>query len=108
MNQGLRYPDACNQALSILMNKNCYYPLNDLLGLAYVKEVINHNYPIELHCIKRTNDFHSLDIESISSASAIRHALKNKLIYQISFVTMKTIKNFTFLMTFIPSFVIKF
>lgn len=107
MNQGLRYPDACNQALSILMNKTVTTP-NDLLGLAYVKEVINHNYPIELHCIKRTNDFHSLDIESISSASAIRHALKIKLIYQISFVTMKTIKNFTFLMTFIPSFVIKF
>ena len=42
MNQGLRYPDACNQALSILMNKTVTTP-NDLLGLAYVKEVINHN-----------------------------------------------------------------
>lgn len=77
MQLGLRYPDACNQALSILMNKTVTTP-NDLLGLAYVKEVINHNYPIELHCIKRTNDFHSLEVETISSASAIRHALKNK------------------------------
>lgn len=78
MNLGLRYPDACNQALSILMNKTITTP-NDLLGLAYVKEVINHNYPINLHCIKRTNDFHSLEIETISSASAIRNALKNKI-----------------------------
>lgn len=43
MNLGLRYPDACNQALSILMNKTITTP-NDLLGLAYVKEVIDHEY----------------------------------------------------------------
>lgn len=78
MQQGLRYPDACNQALSILLNKTVTTP-NDLLGLAYVKEVTAHDYPIELHCIKRTNDFHSLKVETISSASAIRHALKNKI-----------------------------
>ena len=77
MQLGLRYPDACNQALSILMHQTVTTP-NDLLGLAYVKEVINHDYPIKLHCIKRTNNYHSLAIESISSASAIRHALKNK------------------------------
>lgn len=26
LNLGLRYPDACNKALSILMNKKYYYP----------------------------------------------------------------------------------
>lgn len=95
MNQGLRYPDACNQALSILMNKTVTTP-NDLLGLAYVKEVINHNYPINLHCIKRTNDFHSLEIESISSASAIRHALKNKIDITNQFCNFEDYKEFYF------------
>ena len=37
MNQGLRYPDACNQALSILMNKTVTTP-NDLLGLPMLKK----------------------------------------------------------------------
>lgn len=101
MNQGLRYPDACNQALSILMNKTVTTP-NDLLGLAYVKEVINHNYPIELHCIKRTNDFHSLDIESISSASAIRHALKNKIDISNQFCNYEDYQEFYFFDDFYP------
>lgn len=95
MNQGLRYPDACNQALSILMNRTVTTP-NDLLGLAYVKEVINHNYPINLYCIKRTNDFHSLKIESISSASAIRHALKNKIDITNQFCNFDDYKEFYF------------
>lgn len=101
MDQGLRYPDACNQALSILMNKTVTTP-NDLLGLAYVKEVINHNYPIELHCIKRTNDFHSLDIESISSASAIRHALKNKIDISNQFCNYEDYQEFYFFDDFYP------
>ncbi|MFQ9073593.1 MAG: nucleotidyltransferase family protein, partial [Faecalibacillus faecis] len=48
MNQGLRYPDACNQALSQLLGKSIVTP-NDLLGLGYVKEVIFNHYPINLH-----------------------------------------------------------
>ncbi|MCI9130896.1 nucleotidyltransferase [Thomasclavelia cocleata] len=96
MNLGLRYPDACNQALSLLMNKTVTTP-NDLLGLAYVKEIIDHDYPIEMHCIKRTNDFHSLQIEAISSASAIRHALKNKIDIKNQFCNYKEYKEFYFL-----------
>lgn len=75
MQKGLRYPDACNKALSELLNKTVVTP-NDLLGLCYVKEVINNGYSIQLHCINRTNDFHSSHIQEISSASAIRKALK--------------------------------
>ena len=75
MNNGLRYPDACNQALSSLMNKTVTTP-NDLLGLGYVKEVINHHYPINIDCFKRTNDYHDLDLDKISSASSLRVALK--------------------------------
>lgn len=99
MNQGLRYPDACNQALSILMNKTVTTP-NDLLGLAYVKEVINHDYPINLHCIKRTNDFHSLEIKTISSASAIRNALKNNIDITDQFCNFEDYKEFYFFNNF--------
>lgn len=95
MDQGLRYPDACNQALSILMNKTVTTP-NDLLGLAYVKEVINHDYPINLHCIKRTNDFHSLEIKAISSASAIRNALKNNIDITDQFCNYEDYQEFYF------------
>lgn len=77
MKKGYRYPDACNQALSKLLNKSITTP-NDLLGLGYVKEVIEHHYPIEMHCIKRSNDYHDETLQKISSATALRLALKNK------------------------------
>ena len=75
MQKGLRYPDACNQALSTLMNQEVKTP-NDLLGLAYTKEVISNNYPIHLHAIKRTSHYHSETIETFASATALRKALK--------------------------------
>ena len=75
MQKGLRYPDACNQALSTLMNQEVKTP-NDLLGLAYTKEVITNNYPIHLHANKRTSHYHSETIETFASATALRKALK--------------------------------
>ncbi len=77
MKKGLRYPDACNQALSLLLNKSIKTP-NDLLGLGYVKEVIENDYPITLHCIKRSNDYHDTSLTKIASATALRKALKEK------------------------------
>ena len=76
MNQGLRYPDACNQALSQLLGKSIVTP-NDLLGLGYVKEVIFNHYPINLHCIERSNDYHETTLNKIASATALRKALFN-------------------------------
>ena len=75
MRSGLRYPDACNKALQTILHKEIRTP-NDLLGLSYVKEVISHHYPITLHCIKRTNNYHATNIEQISSATSLRIALK--------------------------------
>lgn len=74
MQLGLRYPDATNKALSILLHKEVRTP-NDLLGLAYVKEIIHHHYQITPHVIKRTNDYHETQLEVISSATALRKAL---------------------------------
>lgn len=76
MKKGYRYPDACNQALSTLLGKTIRTP-NDLLGLAYVKESIHNNFPISMHCISRTNDFHSQTLQNISSATALRLAIRN-------------------------------
>ncbi len=76
MKQGLRYPDACNQALENIMHRQIHTP-NDLLGLSYVKEIINKNYPITPHCIERTNDYHDDTLHATSSATALRKAIYN-------------------------------
>lgn len=76
LDQGFRYPNACNQALSILLNKSITLP-NDLLGYCYIKEIVEHQYPIQPISIKRTNDYHDSDINNrITSAKSIRLALK--------------------------------
>lgn len=74
MKNGLRYPDACNQALKTIMGKEITTP-NDLLGLSYVKEIISHHYSITPHCFLRTNSYHDTTMQKIASASAIRQAI---------------------------------
>lgn len=83
MKDGLRYPDACNQALKQIMGKEVRTP-NDLLGLSYVKEIISHQYPITPHCFQRTNDYHDTQLKHIASATAIRQAIFQQIDYQHS------------------------
>ena len=53
---------------------------NDILGVAYLKEILKTN--IKPYTIQRTNSYHDLTIQEISSASAIRKAvLSNEQIY---------------------------
>lgn len=74
---GISYSDACNQALQKLEMPSIASP-NDLLGLAYTKEVVN-NYPhINLHCIKRSNSYHEKTITQIPSATSLRLGLYEK------------------------------
>lgn len=74
---GISYSDACNQALQKLDMPSIASP-NDLLGLAYTKEVVN-NYPhINLHCIKRSNSYHEKTIAPIPSATSLRLGLYEK------------------------------
>ncbi|MEG0367303.1 MAG: nucleotidyltransferase [Coprobacillus sp.] len=77
MSNGLRYPDACNQALKDILGQEIRTP-NDLLGLSYVKEIIFHHYPITPHCFQRTNNYHGTEIKEIASATAIRKAIFNQ------------------------------
>lgn len=74
LDEGINYPTSLSKAVYDLCGISSDSP-NDLLGISYVKELINTN--IKPVTIKRTNDFHSKDlVGSISSASSIRRALK--------------------------------
>jgi len=59
------------------MKVNIFNP-NDLLGISYIKAIMNHGFSITPHTIKRTNDFNDTESdEVIVSASNIRKRLKN-------------------------------
>ena len=83
LDEGINYPTAMNNALKDIDNSVVNTP-NDILGLSYIKQIIIQKESIEPITIKRTNDYHSLDLNNkIISASAIRKALKeNKKIKQ--------------------------
>lgn len=72
---GVNYPTALAKAL----DGNAIDTPNDLLGISYAKAVLKSGYPITLHTIQRTNDYHdTLLSSSIISASNIRHKLTFK------------------------------
>ena len=73
---GVNYPSAMSMALKDLGGISIDSP-NDILGLCYIKEIISMGSRIEPVSIKRTSDYHSNDLSSICSASAIREAIKN-------------------------------
>ena len=79
LDKGINYPTAMSNALKIITKKTISSP-NDLLGLSYIKEIINNKYKIEPITIKRTNEYNSKKLEKkISSATSIREALKNNI-----------------------------
>ena len=74
---GLNYATAISNALFDLTGKKIDTP-NDLLGVSYIKTILKNNYKIKYETIKRVNNYHNLELEDdMSSASAIREALKN-------------------------------
>ena len=75
---GNNYPTSLSLALEDLTNKKITTP-NDLLGISYIKAIIENNYKIIPETIKRTNDYHGKELtNTISSATSIRDNLKNK------------------------------
>ena len=94
LDNGINYPTALSKALSDITNTTINKP-NDLLGLSYIKEIIRNNYKITPVTIKRTNDYHSKDINSnIINASLIRKLLieKNDITNYIPNNTYKYLK----------------
>lgn len=75
LEKGMSYAKATYQYLNDIHNESIQTP-NDILGLAYIKAMKNENANITPVTIKRTNDYHGIDLcGSIASASAIRKAL---------------------------------
>jgi len=75
---GNNYPTAMSMALKDLGGVMISNP-NDILGLCYIKEIIGMGSRLEPISIKRTSNYHSLELGSICSASAIRKAIKNNV-----------------------------
>lgn len=76
---GKNYPTALSLALKDLTGKEITTP-NDLLGISYIKAIKKNNYNIKPETIKRTNLYHEEELnEEISSATAIRKALKENI-----------------------------
>lgn len=91
MNKGESYPKAYGLLAGAL------YP-NDILAVTYLKALQGTNInPIS---IQRTNDYHGEELETISSASAIRKTLKTNSDYHIA--TPIDINNPHFLEEFYP------
>lgn len=75
LDKGLNYPTSLSKAIGEFGYEVIDTP-NDLLGLAYVKEIVRRNLDICPWIIKRTNDYHSLDSkEGVLSGQAIRKKL---------------------------------
>ena len=71
LSEGLSYPTSLAKALKdlgITLENNP----NDLLGIGYIRNLEK----VEIKAIKRTNDYHSHNLDKISSATSIREALK--------------------------------
>lgn len=77
MDEGYSYPKAMSMALKQMDEIRLETP-NDILGLAYYKQITANNYPIKIHTIKRENNYNDsgLNFENVS-AKAIRETLKN-------------------------------
>ncbi|WP_322901064.1 nucleotidyltransferase [Mycoplasmopsis felis] len=74
--KGNSFPRATNLALSELSGHEINQP-NDILGLEYVKTIVNNNFDITPICIKRTVDFHSNETNGLfASATKLREMLK--------------------------------
>lgn len=74
LKNGDNYPTALNKALKSLNGEEIGTP-NDLLALSYIKEILKQNASIIPISIQRTNDYHSLNLDSIASATGIRNAI---------------------------------
>ena len=73
---GNNYPTAISLAIKDLTGKTIKTP-NDLLGVSYIKTILKNNYKIIPETIKRTNDYHDINVkENISSGTSIRKYIK--------------------------------
>ena len=92
---GNNYPTALSKALEDLTNKKITTP-NDLLGISYIKTILENNYKIIPETIKRTNNYHDKELNNtFSSATSIRESLKQDISIkdQVPSNTLKRLNN---------------
>ncbi len=78
LKSGLNYPSSLSKALKEESGIEILHP-NDLLGLSYVREILQNHYSITPITYPRTNDYHSPSLTGkMSSATSIRNQLKQK------------------------------
>ena len=72
MDEGYSYPKAMSMALKQMDEIRLETP-NDILGLAYYNEIKKNEYSIEIHTIKRENNYNddSLNYENVSAKAII-------------------------------------
>ena len=74
---GLSFPKANELALTDICGEKFIMP-NDILGIEYVKAIVNNNYNIQAISIKREVAFHSDEVKNnLASASHIRKMIFN-------------------------------
>lgn len=77
LEEGINYPTALSKALFEITGKKVEKP-NDILGISYIREILLQKAKITPICIKRNNDYNSIELNnSISSATSIRYALEH-------------------------------
>ena len=75
LDNGINYPTAMAKALYDILGINIDKP-NDLLAVSYIKEIVRNNYNINYVSLKRTNSYHSKDIDGkYINASLIREMI---------------------------------
>jgi predicted nucleotidyltransferase len=95
INEGINYPTALSKALYEIKGHQINTP-NAILGISYIREIKRLKSKLEPFCIKRTNNYHSLELDSnVVSASSIRRALKDGKIIQnyVPYITYKYLQN---------------
>ncbi len=100
---GNNYPTSLSLALKDLTNKEINTP-NDLLGISYIKTILKNNYKITYETIKRTNNYHSLELNNNSSATAIRKALyeKKEIKEEVPSYTLNYLQDLHFIEEYFP------
>lgn len=77
LNEGINYPTALSKALYDLSGKKISKP-NDILGITYIREIMNQKSKIKPITIKRNDNYNCTELDDfLSSATSIRYALKN-------------------------------
>ena len=95
LKDGINYPTALNNALKDLKCSPINTP-NDLLGVSYIKTILENNYNIKIDTIKRTNNYHDINSnDEIVSASNIRNKILNNEDYKhmVPSITYEILKN---------------